>query len=154
MDQQDNQYRILKKPYYQKKEILEPIIIKKKTVRTKKQKKNFNLELITELSEENEKAKIGLLKSIFERNKNKNGIWNKNLYRILTNSALIWSAHEKIRSNKGSMTLGVDKIDPDELAIEDIENIAKKIKNKEYRFKPVKRIYIEKPGKKTLRPKH
>jgi len=148
----DNQHRNLRNEYYNTEEKLEETVITKNIKRTKKQKSTVKKIWKKELEIENQKAKINLLKKIFERNLNNDISWNKNLYRILTNTGLIWSAQEKLKSNEGAMTPGVDQKNPDELGLEEISNISEKLKTKKYRFQPVKRTYVKKPGKETLRP--
>lgn len=75
-----------------------------------------------------------------------------NLYNLLYKEDFIFQALQKIQKNKGASTPGVDKENLDRFNKQDIKSIIFDLKNKKFRFQPVNRIYIPKPGKKTKRP--
>lgn len=63
------------------------------------------------------------------------------------------NAYTKISKNKGALTKGhFDEGDVQLFGIEKAKALAKKIKKGSYQFKPVKRTWIPKPGKKNKRP--
>lgn len=76
----------------------------------------------------------------------------KDLYSLLYKEDLIFQAIINIKGNKGANTPGVDNRTLDAINRTDIQEIITKLKNKIFQFKPVKRIMIEKPGKKEKRP--
>lgn len=118
----------------------------KKTLSSKEKEKFLNTE----------KAKI------VERGKKLTRFTNINLNTDHTNYKIIHLLHDpftyenayvKISKNRGALTQGYD----DEKVMESFgritaTKIAEKIKKGEYKFKPVKRTWIEKPGKKSKRP--
>jgi RNA-directed DNA polymerase len=66
------------------------------------------------------------------------------VYPDLCQESMLWAAWERIKGNKGSKTAGMDgktKSDVDETLI---HNLSHKLKNGEYRPRPVKRVYIPK----------
>jgi group II intron reverse transcriptase/maturase len=75
-----------------------------------------------------------------------------NLKKILINEYLIGLAYENIKSNKGALTPGTDNKTYDETSIETFQKIKKKLKEDNYKYKPVRRIYVPKPGKNKMRP--
>jgi len=63
------------------------------------------------------------------------------------------NAYTKISKNKGALTKGYkDNSDIEYFGLEKAQIIANKIKNNKYEFKPVKRTWIPKLGKKKKRP--
>ena len=53
-----------------------------------------------------------------------------------------FKAYDEIKSKPGNMTPGVDNETLDGFSIKKIENIIKQMKNREFKFKPSKKIYI------------
>jgi len=92
------------------------------------------------------------LNSIRERNKLDPSFINKDLYRLLYKDDLYITAYEKIKGNKGALTSGTDEKTLDGFGVETISDIIGKMRKDSYQFKPAKRIYIPKPGKKEKRP--
>ena len=86
--------------------------------------------------------------------RNQNGIHiNYKIHHLLHDPFTFVNAYAKISKNKGAMTEGYD----DEgimkfFGLNDATKIATKIKQDKYKFKPVKRTWIPKPGKKKKRP--
>ena len=72
-----------------------------------------------------------------------------NIYDTLLNPDFIWEAYWKISKKKGANTASVDKKTLDGFSNSDVSNIIQKLKDHSFAFKPVKRVYLEKPnGKK------
>lgn len=86
--------------------------------------------------------------------RNQNGIHiNYKIHHLLHDPFTFVNAYAKISKNRGAMTEGYD----DEgimkfFGLNDATKIATKIKQDKYKFKPVKRTWIPKPGKKKKRP--
>lgn len=75
------------------------------------------------------------------------------LYHILCRTSVLIQALGNISKSKGRLTPGVDPEDTiDGASLERIDQISTQLKDKTFRFSPVKRIYVPKPGKKVLRP--
>lgn len=93
------------------------------------------------------------LKNLVKRNKN---IQHQNykLYFLLCDPFTFINAYKKIRNNKGSLTKGVDEAEEimQSFSLNKAKNIAQKFKNNSYKWKPVRRQWIPKPGKTTMRP--
>ena len=69
----------------------------------------------------------------------------KDLFRIMTNCRELWlEAYANIYSNKGAITEGVNANTLDGFSQERVERIIEKLRNKKYRFSPVRRAYIPK----------
>lgn len=64
----------------------------------------------------------------------------------------IVQAVSKLRGNKGTGTPGVDNQTLDGLGTIELGNIIEQLRYRAYKFRPVKRIMIPKPGKITKRP--
>jgi group II intron reverse transcriptase/maturase len=87
-----------------------------------------------------------------ERNKNTNHI-NYKINYLLHDPFTFVNAYTKISKNKRALTKGYkDNNDIEYFGLEKAKIIAKKIKNETYEFKPVKRTWIPKLGKKKKRP--
>lgn len=68
------------------------------------------------------------------------------LFRLMK-SPLLWEqAYQKIAPNKGAMTPGVDGKTFDGFSPEKVASIIKRLADGSYRPKPVRRVYIPKPG--------
>lgn len=75
------------------------------------------------------------------------------LYSLISDPVNIWSSYDAIRSNKGGTTPGITKEDTaDAQSEERVNKLQELIKEGKYLPKPVRRIYIPKPGKKKKRP--
>lgn len=87
-----------------------------------------------------------------ERNKNTSHI-NYKIHYLLHDPFTFVNAYTKISKNKEALTKGYeDNSDIEYFGLEKAQIIANKIKNGKYEFKPVKRTWIPKPGKKKKRP--
>lgn len=109
------------------------------------------------------KKPLSILNGIFNRSllygtEDKGNKKFDKLYNLLHNKNLLIQAYGNIEKNKGRLTAGIDFDTIDNTTITKIEKISQKIKNKAYKWSPVKRIYFEKPKirkkgeKKKLRP--
>jgi group II intron reverse transcriptase/maturase len=74
------------------------------------------------------------------------------LYPLMTREDFVYQALTNIRANKGSSTAGIDYKTFESISSETILNIVDKLKKGIYKFNPIKRIMIPKPGKTELRP--
>lgn len=70
-------------------------------------------------------------------------------WEILTDPKWLMQAWEEIRSNKGSMTAGIDTTIAVDIDPERIRSLSKRLKTGQYRPKPVRRVYIPKANGKT-----
>ena len=70
-------------------------------------------------------------------------------WEILTDPGWLMQAWEAIRSNKGSMTAGIDTTIAVDIDPERIQSLSKRLKTGQYRPKPVRRVYIPKANGKT-----
>ena len=67
----------------------------------------------------------------------------EDLFKLMrTHKDLWWLAYSQIQSNEGAMTPGIDGITIDGFSEERIERIIKLLEDKDYHFKPARRIYI------------
>jgi group II intron reverse transcriptase/maturase len=83
----------------------------------------------------------------------KKGKCVKDLFQLMTNNKEIWfEAYANIYSNKGAITKGVNDNTLDGFSEERIEGIMERLKQKRYRFAPVKRVYIPKRNSSKKRP--
>ena len=79
----------------------------------------------------------------------KKGYQIRNLYRLMYLPEIWQEAYANIYSNKGAMTPGVNGDTLDGMSHQRINRIITALKENEYRFAPVKRVYIPKrSGKK------
>ena len=73
------------------------------------------------------------------------------LWEKMTSSEWLMQAWEEIRSNKGSMTAGIDSTIAVDIDPERIQRLSERLKASQYRPKPVRRVYIAK-GNGKMRP--
>jgi group II intron reverse transcriptase/maturase len=79
----------------------------------------------------------------------KQGLPLEDVYRLLYNPHLYMLAYGRLYRNKGAMTPGVTGETVDGMALEKIRLIIESIRHEQYRWTPVKRVYIQKKnGKK------
>jgi group II intron reverse transcriptase/maturase len=70
-------------------------------------------------------------------------------WELVTDPVWLMQAWEEIRSNKGSMTAGIDSTIAVGITPERIQSLSKRLKTDQYRPKPVRRVYIPKANGKT-----
>ncbi len=66
------------------------------------------------------------------------------LWELATDPQWLMQAWEEIRSNKGSMTAGIDSTVATDIDPERIQRLSERLKTGKYRPKPVRRVYIAK----------
>lgn len=86
------------------------------------------------------------------RDRGTRGLPLENVYRLLYNPALYLRAYNRIYRNKGAMTPGVTDETADAMSLTKITHIIDALRTERYRWKPVRRIYIEKRRSKKKRP--
>lgn len=92
-----------------------------------------------------------VLKSLTEKSKNESYRY-KRLYRNLYNPEFYWLAYKNIYANDGSMTAGADGTTIDGMSNERIEKIIQSLRDRSYRPKPARRVYIAKKNSNKKRP--
>jgi group II intron reverse transcriptase/maturase len=80
------------------------------------------------------------------RDRGKRGLPLEDVYRQLYNPEFYLLAYGKIARNQGAMTPGVTTETADGMSLDKIQAIIEAVRNERYRWKPAKRIYIEKKG--------
>ncbi len=80
------------------------------------------------------------------RDRGKRGLPLEDVYRQLYNPELYLLAYGKIAKNQGAMTPGVTAETVDGMSLAKIQAIIDAVRYERYRWKPAKRIYIEKKG--------
>ena len=78
------------------------------------------------------------------RDRGKRGLPLEDVYRQLYNPELYLLAYGKIARNQGAMTPGVTSETADGMSLDKIQAIIDAVRYERYRWKPAKRIYIEK----------
>jgi len=86
------------------------------------------------------------------RQRGTRGLPLENVYRLLYNPELYLRAYNRIYRNKGAMTAGVTDETADAMSLAKIDSIIEALRYERYRWKPVRRIYIEKRRSKKKRP--
>lgn len=76
----------------------------------------------------------------------------RRVYRLLFNQELYLLAYGKIYRNAGSLTLGVTDETADGMSLKKIDTIIALLREERYRWKPVRRVWIEKPRSNKKRP--
>src|ERR1700722_802097 len=71
------------------------------------------------------------------------------LHRLMRSPCLFERAYEKLSRNKGALTPGVDGETFDGMSLEKLADIARRVADGTYRFRPVRRVYIPKGNGKT-----
>jgi RNA-directed DNA polymerase len=93
------------------------------------------------------------LKSHTNRNTDTSHI-NFSIYHLLCDPFTFVNAYARVSKNKGALTKGVEQ-DSETIRLFGntlAEKISKKFRNRKYKWNPVRRTMIEKPGKKKKRP--
>ena len=80
------------------------------------------------------------------------GLPLQRLYRQMFNPQLFLVACGRIYANKGAMTPGVTVETPDGMSLAKIGAIIDALRHERYRWRPVRRIYIDKKGSSKKRP--
>lgn len=86
------------------------------------------------------------------RDRGQRGLPLEDIYRQLFNPQLYLLAYGRIYRNTGAMTPGMTQETVDGMSLEKIEAIIDNLRHERYRWKPARRIYIEKKHSKKKRP--
>lgn len=92
-----------------------------------------------------------VLKSLTEKSKDESYRFQR-LYRNLYNPEFYWLAYKNIYANKGGMTAGADGTTIDGMSNERINGIITSLRDRSYRPRPAKRVYIAKKNSNKKRP--
>jgi group II intron reverse transcriptase/maturase len=95
------------------------------------------------------KIKLQKLYSLNKENPNK---VNDNLMKFVANEELLFTAYEKLKANKGSMTPGTKPETADNMTLTKIQDLSRSLLDGSFKWSDVRRIMILKPGKKKKRP--
>lgn len=71
---------------------------------------------------------------------------NRDLYRLMFREDLYVTAYERIKSNPGNMTPGVNGETLDGFSLETVQRIIKAMRDESFDFTPGRRVYIPKPN--------
>jgi len=129
--------------------ILKPKKEKRRPIKRDKREKKATLLLVKWLTSRKSKKLLGHQ----ARNSITSHI-NHKVYHILCDPYTFINAYAKISKNKGALTKGVSEDEQVMLFFGqfDATKIAQKFKEGKYKFKPTRRKWIPKPGKKKMRP--
>ena len=87
------------------------------------------------------------------KNVSKRGVPVLDLFKLIANQKEIWfEAYANIYSNEGALTKGINDNTLDGFSDERADGIMSKLKSKEYRFIPARRVYIPKRTGNKKRP--
>lgn len=86
------------------------------------------------------------------RDRGQRGLPLERVYRLLFNRDLYLRAYGKIAPNKGALTPGASKETVDGMSLAKIDAIIEALRFERYRWKPVRRVFIEKKGSTKQRP--
>ena len=86
------------------------------------------------------------------RDRGKRGLPLEDVYRQLYNPELYVLAYGKIAKNQGATTPGVTTETADGMSLNKLQAIIDAVRDERYRWKPAKRVYIEKKGSTKKRP--
>jgi group II intron reverse transcriptase/maturase len=71
---------------------------------------------------------------------------NQDLYRLMYREDLYILAYERIKSKPGNLTPGTDKATLDGFSLAKIQEMIRDLRTEQFRFKPVRTVYIPKPN--------
>ena len=118
---------------------------------TKSLKPGLKQTLFDQFSPELKKLKH-ILVGISNKSRQNSNATFKDLHPLLCKPIFLIQALGNIRPNAGSSTPGINDETLNKMSLKKINSIAEKIKDQTFSFSPVKRVYVPKPGKTTLRP--
>lgn len=90
-----------------------------------------------------------VLNSLAEHSKASNYKFER-LYRILFNNEMFYVAYQRISTNKGGMTAGIDGATTDGMSLPRIEKLIASLKDESYQPQPARRVYIPKKNGKNV----
>lgn len=129
---------------------VEPMNLSKKQIKV--HRKRILAEYTREVMNTELVIKLRLEKS-YKKGKERTGKKVDNFMKLMSSTRFLEIAYQKIKGNKGTLTEGVDKSTSDEGDKVFFRNLSDKLREGNYQWKPVRRIYIDKPGKKVKRPR-
>merc|ERR1712176_111227 len=74
------------------------------------------------------------------------------LWKLVTSPFNLMLAYSQIQKNRGALTMGVDKLTPNGIGVETLQELRKDLVNGTYKHKAIKRTYVPKPGSHKKRP--
>lgn len=92
------------------------------------------------------------IKSIAKKATNQPEAKFDDLYSIIYNKDVLYEAFARLKKNKGIFTKGTTNTTADQISQELINTIHTSLKTKTFKFTPIRRVQIPKPGKKETRP--
>lgn len=92
------------------------------------------------------------LRELMDINKKNLDYKNDKLIHIVSDLEVLVLAYETVKSKPGNTTPGIDSVTLDRIDLEWFKKISKEIKAGKFKFKPARRVYVPKPGKKTKPP--
>lgn len=92
------------------------------------------------------------LEELMKLNKSNPGQMNNKLIHIVSDTKVLILAYKIIKSNPGNSTPGIDTTSLNKIDLSWFTKVSKELKAGKYEFKPARRVYILKPGKKGERP--
>ena len=95
----------------------------------------------------NDLSGVGL-KELMELNKNNQKQINDKLIHIVSDINVLVLSYEIIKSKPGNSTPGIDFATLDSIDLKWFSVVSKELKAGKFQFKPARRVYIPKPGKK------
>ena len=81
----------------------------------------------------------------------KNAVF-KDLFQLVSDEGILIQAMGKVSKNKGALTIGppIDKSTAVEASLDVIAELIKSLKEKTFRFKPIRRKYMDRTGKNPI----
>jgi group II intron reverse transcriptase/maturase len=92
------------------------------------------------------------LKELIKINKENSNHINNKLIHIIADPEVLVLAYESIKSKPGNTTPGVDSTTLDKINLKWFTTTCNELYAGKFKFKPARRVYISKPGKKKKRP--
>ena len=80
------------------------------------------------------------------------GLPLQRIYRQLLNPALYWRAYARLYRNHGALTPGTTPETADEMSLSKLDRIIDAVRHERYRWRPARRVYIEKRRSTKRRP--
>lgn len=86
------------------------------------------------------------LRALQEKNADPNWV-NRDIFRLMYKPDLYIAAYERIKSNPGNMTPGIDRETLDGFSLEEILRVVEEMKSEQFKFQRARRVYIPKKPK-------
>jgi len=72
--------------------------------------------------------------------------------KLVLNVRLLEIAYQKITPNRGALTEGVNNTTADQISEQFFIDLSNSLREEKLKWRPVRRVYVDKPGKKEKRP--